>query len=139
VKNKAASLGLGLFSLGLGIGEILISRRIARLLEAEGRERAIRGAGIQGVRAGIGLLRAPTVGARAWDGAGSGLRHLSTLGVLAVRTPRNRAVWGAIALVGAATVGELILAKALEQASAGPDDAPPGETPAGAEGGAPAG
>jgi hypothetical protein len=131
VQKKTASLGLGLFSLGLGVGEVLISRHIARLLEAEGRERAIRGAGMQGIRAGIGLLRAPDKGSRAWDGAGGGLMHLAALGLLAVKAPRNRAVWSAIALVGVATVGEIVLARALDNASTEPSGDPENTAPVG--------
>jgi hypothetical protein len=130
-RKNTASLGLGLFSLALGVSEVLIARRIAALLKAEGRERTIRGAGAQSIRAGIGLLRAPQQGARAWDGAGGGLMYLAALGQVVARRPRNMAAWSAIALVGAATVGELVLARALDAASAGvPADPPAEDSPA---------
>jgi len=125
MNRKAASVGLGIFSIGIGIGQLLASRRIASALDAEGREGVIKGFGLRGIRTGVGLLRSPGQGAHIWERVNNDSMDLAALGLLAARAPRNRAVWGAIAFVGATTIADILLARAL--------DAQEGESEAAAE------
>jgi hypothetical protein len=111
---KKLSLGLGLFSLGLGAAELFASRRIARALKSEGHESLIKGFGVREVAAGIGILQAPAHSARVWNRvAGDGM-DLAALTAAARNAPRNRAVWGAIAFVVGATTLDVLVALGLD-------------------------
>lgn len=98
---KSVSLGLGLFSLALGAAELFASRRIAE------RE----------VVAGVGLIQAPAHSARVWNRVAGDLLDLGTLAVSPRRSPKARAVWGAIGFVAVVTALDLLTAWALDRAT----------------------
>jgi hypothetical protein len=115
---KKLSLGLGLFSLGLGAAEIFASRRIARALKAEGHESLIKGFGVREVTAGVGILQAPAHSARIWNRvAGDGM-DLAALAAAVRVSPRSKAVWGAVAFVVGATALDVMVALGLDHTAA---------------------
>lgn len=117
---KQASLGLGIFSIALGLGELFASRRIADKLDAEGHEGVIKGFGAREIAAGVGILAAPAHDARIWGRvAGDGL-DLAALGALVVKSPRNKWVWGAVGFVVGATVIDVLVARALGKGAEAP-------------------
>ncbi|MBV9841590.1 MAG: hypothetical protein JOY99_08700 [Sphingomonadaceae bacterium] len=111
---KSAALGLGIFSIALGLTEIIGARRIAQALDAEGHEGVLKGFGAREIVAGLGLLQAPAHSSRMWNRVGGDGLDLAALGVLAVKSPRNGALWGAIAFVVAATIADVAVARALD-------------------------
>jgi hypothetical protein len=112
---RGIAYGLGWFSIGLGLAEIFASRRIARSLDAESHRRLIQGFGLREIVAGIGLLQAPAHSARTWNRvAGDGM-DLVALGAAARKSPRNAFVWGSLAFVVAATVADVLTARALDR------------------------
>ena len=133
---KKLSLGLGAFSIGLGIAELFASRRIARSLGAEGREGWVKGFGARELAAGAGILAAPAHSATIWNRVAGDAMDLAALGLAARRNPRNKAVWGSLAFVVGATVIDALTARGLdrqtgkllpvrEEPSVPPDDAKP--------------
>lgn len=111
---KKLSFGLGLFSIALGAVELLAPRRIARTLEAEEGEGVIKAFGAREVAAGVGILAQPGASIGIWNRvAGDGM-DLAALGLAAREAPRNRAVWGALAFVAAATVLDVLVARGLD-------------------------
>jgi len=111
---KKLSFGLGVFSLALGAAELFASKRIAEALEAEGHEGLIKGFGAREVVAGVGLLQSPAHSARVWNRVAGDAMDLASLGVAARNAPQNKAVWGAIAFVVAATALDVIVARGLD-------------------------
>ena len=114
---KQLGLGLGVFSIGLGLTELFASRRIARALEADGSEGLIKGFGARELLAGANLLAAPAVSTNVWNRVAGDAMDLTALGVAAKAHPRNRAVWGAVAFVVAATVLDVVTALGLDRES----------------------
>jgi len=112
---KKLSLGLGLFSLGLGAAELLASRRIAKALEAEGSEGLIKTFGAREVASGAAILQSPAHGARIWNRVAGDVMDLAALGALAHRASRNKALWASFGLVVVATAADVITALGLDR------------------------
>lgn len=112
---KKLGLGLGLFSIALGAAELLASRRIARSLSVEGYEGAIKAFGGREIVAGLGLVAAPANATGVWNRvAGDGM-DIAALAAAARNAPRNRAIWGALAFVLAATALDIVAARGLDR------------------------
>ncbi|GAA0446766.1 MULTISPECIES: hypothetical protein [Sphingomonas] len=111
---RKLSFGLGVFSLALGAAELLGARRIARTLDADGHEGLVRAFGAREVAAGVGLLQAPAHSARMWNRVVGDAMDLTALSLAAAKSPRNRAIWGAVAFVVGATALDTITALGLE-------------------------
>jgi hypothetical protein len=112
---KQWGLGLGAFSIALGITEVFAARPIARALNAEGHQGVIKAFGAREIAAGVALLQAPAHAARVWNRvAGDGL-DLGALALAARGAPRNKAIWGAIAFVVGATVLDAVVARGLDR------------------------
>ncbi|WP_267435602.1 hypothetical protein [Sphingomonas sp. GM_Shp_1] len=111
---KSVSLGLGLFSLALGAAELFASR-IADRLSVPGGSGTVKAYGVRELVAGVGLLQAPAHSARVWNRVAGDLLDLGTLAVSARRSPKERAVWGAIGFVVFATALDLLTARALDR------------------------
>lgn len=112
---KKLSLGLGVFSIALGAAELFASRRIAKALDAEGHQRLIKGFGAREMLAGMNLLAAPAASFNMWNRVAGDAMDLTALGFAANNAPRNKAVWGAIAFVVAATALDVFTAHGLDK------------------------
>ncbi len=115
---RKLSLGLGIFSIGLGAIEILAPRRIASAL-GDGRKAALVGGfGVRELLAGANLLSAPSRPAAVWSRVAGDSMDLAALTAAACRSPRNHTVWSAAALVVAATVLDICVARGLTRSAA---------------------
>ena len=112
---KTLGLGLGIFSVALGAVELLGSRRIARALDADEDQGLVRGFGVREVAAGVALLSAPANAAGVWNRVAGDAMDMTALGAAAVRSPRNRSVWGGLAFVLGATILDVIVARGLDR------------------------
>ena len=112
---KTLGAGLGLFSLALGVTELFGARRIARTLDAEGHEGLIKGFGARELLAGASLMAAPAASANVWNRVAGDAMDLGALGLAARRSPRNAAIWGALAFVGAVTLVDILTARGLDR------------------------
>lgn len=113
--------GLGWFSIGLGLFELLATRRVARATGLQGHEGLVRACGLRELASGVAILssqrpgpNASAVGARA---VGDAL-DLSLLGAAAVRSKGSRArPVAAMAAVAGVAALDLACAQALRQQS----------------------
>lgn len=112
---KSLGFGLGLFSIALGATELLASRRITKALSADGHEDVVKGFGAREIAAGVNLLQAPAHASNVWNRVLGDTMDLGALGRAARNTPRNRAVWGAIAFVVVATAIDIVTAVGLDR------------------------
>lgn len=112
---KTLGKGLGVFSLLVGAAQLFGAKRIARTLDAEGHERLIKGFGARELLAGASLMAAPAASTNMWGRVAGDAMDLGALGLAARRSPRNRAIWGAIAFVGAVTLLDIVTARGLDR------------------------
>jgi hypothetical protein len=112
---KKLGLGLGVFSIALGLAEVAAPGRLARWLGIEGRS-AKRVIGIFGARellAGALLRRGPAVSTNAWNRVAGDAMDLAALGLAFTRTSRKGAVAGALGFVAGATLLDVIAGRGL--------------------------
>ena len=112
---KKLGLGLGVFSIALGVTELLAAKRITRALDADGHEGLVRGFGAREIVAGIGLLGAPANASGVWNRVAGDAMDLTALSAAAASAPRNKAVRGALAFVVGAAVLDVIVARGLDR------------------------
>jgi hypothetical protein len=100
--------GLGWFSLGLGVTELVAARRIARALGMEGSELLIRGYGLREIAAGMMMLSANPVAGPVVRLAGDGLDAATLLAFRRPDNPKRNGIDVALAVVAGATVLDAI-------------------------------
>jgi hypothetical protein len=112
---KKLGLGLGVFSIGLGLLEIGAPGRIARTLGVDGgTARKIIGLfGGRELLAGAMLLRGPAVSTNAWNRVVGDAIDLGALGLAFSRSNKRGAVAGALAFVAGATIIDAVAARGL--------------------------
>ncbi|PNQ03157.1 hypothetical protein [Sphingobium sp. SA916] len=110
---KSWSLGLGLFSIGLGLAEVARPRAIARRLRQDhaAARATIRLFGARELLAGAGILAAPAHSTRVWNRVAGDALDLAALALAS----RRRPLWGLMAFVMGATVADIIVARALDR------------------------
>lgn len=112
---KRLGLGLGLFSIALGLAELFAAKRVTKALDAEGSEGIVKAFGARELLAGAALVAAPAVSTGVWARvAGDALDLLGT-GAALRRNPRNGWGWGALGIVLAATALDLFVARGLDK------------------------
>jgi hypothetical protein len=117
---KKLGLGLGFFSIGLGLLEVAAPGRIARWLGVEGKtgQRVTRLFGGRELLAGAMLLRGPAVSTNVWNRVFGDMIDLAALGLAFSRSDRKPAVAGALAFVGGATLLDAVTARGLANETA---------------------
>lgn len=78
--SRSAARGLGWFSIGLGVAELLAPRAVARVTGMRGREAMVRAAGVREILTGIGLLAARRPGPWMWVRVAGDAVDAATLG-----------------------------------------------------------
>ena len=113
---KKVGLGLGFFSIGLGLLEVAAPGRIARWLGVEGKtaEKVTRLFGGRELLAGGMLLRGPAVSTNVWNRVVGDTMDLAALGVAFSRSNRKQSVVGALAFVAGATLLDVWAARGLD-------------------------
>jgi hypothetical protein len=112
---KKLGLGLGVFSIGLGLLEVAAPGRIARWLGVDERS-SKKIVGLFGGRellAGAMLLRGPAVSTNAWNRVVGDAMDLGALGLAFSRSDRKGAVAGALGFVAGATIIDILAARGL--------------------------
>lgn len=138
MEYRKLGFGLGVFSIGLGIAELAASKRIARGLSADEHDGVVRTFGARELFAGAALLAGPAHSARVWNRVAGDAMDIAALGLAARRAPHNKAVWGAIAFVAAATALDVVTAIGLDRTTGktlpvGQEGTAEADTPAAAE------
>jgi len=112
--------GLGWFSIGLGVVEVLAARRVARAVGLQGREPIVRAFGLREIANGVGILasrQARSRSAGVWSRVAGDALDLSALGMAAAagrHASRGRPV-AAMAAIASITMLDLACARALQQ------------------------
>jgi hypothetical protein len=112
---KKLGLGLGVFSIALGLVELAAPGRLARWLGVDG-ETAKTTIGIFGARellAGAMLLRGPAVSTNAWNRVIGDAMDLGALGLAFTRSSRRGAVAGALGFVAGAMLIDVLAGRGL--------------------------
>ena len=115
MEARTISKGLALFSLGLGLAELVVPRKIGASLGADRqRDSLIRGFGAREVAAGIGILQAPDEPSRVLARVAGDVLDIAALASLS-RGDNGRKgwVWGAILAVAGVTIADFLTAGAL--------------------------
>jgi len=111
---RTLAQGLGWFSIGLGLAELLAPRSIARALGMEERTALIRAYGAREVAAGVGILTQRNPTPWLWGRVAGDALDLATLaGGLDGRNPRRENVGIALAAVAGVTILDVLCARAL--------------------------
>jgi hypothetical protein len=118
VTAKRVGLGLGYFSIALGLMEVAAPGRLARFLGLEGSKAArntLFAFGLREIAAGGMLLRGPAVSTNVWNRVIGDAIDAGALGLAFKNSTRKPAVWGALAFVGTAMVADWLSARALDK------------------------
>lgn len=112
---KKIGLGLGVFSIGLGLVEVAAPGRIARWLGVEGgtAKTVIGLFGARELLAGGMLLRGPAVSTNMWNRVIGDAMDAAALGLAFSKSNRRGPVSGALAFVGAAALMDIFVARGL--------------------------
>lgn len=112
---KALASGLGWFSIGLGLAEMLVPKMLTEQLGIQGKEWLLRLYGARETAAGVGILTSNRPGPWIWGRFAGDLLDLATLaGGLNGDNPRKSNVAMAIAAVAGVTALDGICAQALD-------------------------
>ena len=108
--------GLGWFSIGLGLAELLAPRTLARSLGMEDQAGVVAAYGVREIATGVGILSQDDPTAWIWGRVGGDALDLATLAMgLSPDNPRRESVGAALATVAAVTVLDVICATALSK------------------------
>lgn len=112
---KKLGLGLGYFSIALGLAEVAAADRLARWLGVGNKPASgiIRWFGARELLAGGMLLRGPAVSTNAWNRVAGDAMDATALGLALNRSNRKAAVAGALAFVAGAALLDLFAARGL--------------------------
>ena len=115
---RALAKPLGWFSIGLGLAELIVPRRIAEAHGAPLADTLVRGFGAREIAAGIGILAAPERSAGLWARAAGDVLDIGAAGLAAARSDgRARAIaLGSLAFCAGALAIDLLTARAVAEA-----------------------
>jgi hypothetical protein len=106
--------GLGWFSIGLGLAELVAPQHLARFLGMEGRDDLIRSYGVREIATGVGILSQDDPTPWMWGRVGGDALDLGTLAIgLGRDNPQRTNVGLAIAAVAGVTALDVYCARAL--------------------------
>jgi hypothetical protein len=113
---KRWAMGLGWFSIGLGLAELFLARPMARMLGMRGQEGLLRFYGLREVATGVGIFAcadkpAPWI----WGRVAGDALDLATLAANVSGNPRKAAVFLAIANVGGVAALDFMTADRLSR------------------------
>ncbi len=117
VGAKRAGLGLGYFSIALGLLEVAAPGRLARWLgvESRGARNTVFAFGLRELLAGGALLRGPAVSTNVWNRVAGDMIDAGALGLAATRSKRKAALALAGGVVAGAFVADVLTARALDR------------------------
>jgi len=113
--------GLGLFSIALGVAEVVAPRALARALGMKGQEGLIAGYGVREIATGIGILASKDPTPWIWGRvAGDGLDLATLATALEGKNPKKGNVGIAMAAVAGVTALDVYCAQTLSRESPHP-------------------
>jgi hypothetical protein len=119
--TDALARGLGVFSIALGLVEVMAARSLTRALGMEGNEALVRGYGLREIATGMGILAAKDPTPWIWGRVGGDALDIATLATgLEGDNPRKDNVVLALAAVAGATALDVYCAQTLSRESLTP-------------------
>jgi hypothetical protein len=119
--TDALARGLGWFSIGLGLAELLAPGRLAGALGMQGKEALIQGYGAREIATGVGILAAKDPTPWIWGRVAGDALDLATLATEVARGNRERQNLGiAIAAVAGVTALDILCAQTLSSETTQP-------------------
>ena len=117
VTTKKIGLGLGYFSIALGLAELAAPGRLSRWLGVENKtaRNTVIAMGLRVLFAGGLLLRGPAVSTNVWNRVIGDTIDAGALGIAATRTSRPLNVALAGGIVAGAFIADLLTARALDR------------------------
>ena len=109
--SKNAANGLGWFSIGLGLTELICAKGLCRWMGMRGQEDLIRFYGVREMANGIGLLAAKDKAPWLWGRVGGDALDIATLAGAFEGNPRKGALMTALAAVAGVTVADVMAAR----------------------------
>lgn len=117
---RRTAVGLGLFSVALGVAEIVAPDKMAESLGLQGKENLLRAYGLREIAAGLGILLASDPTPWLWARVGGDALDLATLGAGANEdNPKGDVLAVAIGAVAAVTVVDVLCARAMQSVDSG--------------------
>jgi hypothetical protein len=115
--TRKLARGLGWFSIGLGLAELLATRRLAQMVGLRGREPLLFAYGLREIASGVAILASPGPKAQSvavWSRVGGDALDLATLGTAASGpNPRDASPVAAIVAVAGVTALDVACARTL--------------------------
>jgi uncharacterized membrane protein len=111
-KSDALATGLGWFSIGLGLAEMVVPRALAKLIGVRPHPLLFEALGMREIASGIGILSKRKIGAWLWSRVAGDVMDLSLLGAAFASddTEKERVEAAAVAVIGV-TVLDVIAAR----------------------------
>lgn len=113
--SRSAAVSLGVFSIALGVVEVLAPRTLARALGMKGSEAWLRACGAREIATGIGILASRDAAPWLWARVAGDAIDLATLGSGFARSPRTARLAAATASVAGVTLADLATARVLSE------------------------
>ena len=119
--TDALARGLGVFSIALGLVEVVAARSLTRALGMEGNEMLVRAYGMREIATGVGILASDDPTPWIWGRVGGDALDVATLTTgLEGDNPRRENVMLALAAVAGATALDVYCAQTLSRESPKP-------------------
>jgi hypothetical protein len=110
----ALARGLGWFSIGLGVAELVAPRQLTRMLGMDGNEALVQSYGAREIATGVGILASQQPAPWIWGRVGGDVLDLATLAAgLDAENPKRGNVGLALAAVAGVTALDVLCASAL--------------------------
>lgn len=113
--SRSAAVSLGVFSLALGLAEVLAPRALAKMLGMKQSARLIRAYGVREIATGIGILASRDAAPWVWGRVAGDALDLATLGVGFAASPRTASLVAATASVAGVTMADIATAQVLSE------------------------
>jgi hypothetical protein len=111
--SRTAAQGLGWFSIGLGLAEVLMPRLMARALGMRDGVGVVRAYGVREIATGIGILTAKDPTPWIWGRVAGDALDLASLGGALAKSEQKLCVAGAIGAVTGIALADVATAKVL--------------------------
>jgi hypothetical protein len=113
LKGLGLNKGLGWFSIGLGLAELIAGRRIAYAVGANQTPELVRAFGVREIGTGAGILAWPYSSAGLWARVGGDLLDAAAIGAQAFRpsNPRKTGAYVALGIVAGVLLVDLYAAQ----------------------------
>jgi hypothetical protein len=123
--NQKLAVGLGWFSIGLGLAELFATRTLTRAIGLEGKENLVRAYGAREVMTGVAILASHDPTPWIWGRVGGDVLDLATMATgLEDDNPKKGTLGLAIAAVAGVTALDAAVAQGLTAEKSLADDAP---------------